>query len=275
MAAVNRRARRVAWWFAIGASFSLALSSGAVARAADEDDDAEETAAKAEAANPGAGGDACIDEDVKADLFAKRKQRTSRERLFQQTNRHELALRFGYYASDTFDGAYTTHLGDIPYVNKVPGVRDVPMTGIWGFSYGYHMTEDFAVEASAAITVLTSRGGPELERTFAVLENKPRRQLMFDADLVYSLAHAKMRFGGSITHLDFYLVAGGGVVDSVVSSGIAGNGGMGMKFFLGRAFAVRFDLRDHVFQQQLLAETLIVNDISATLGLSLYLPIRE
>jgi len=273
MAALNRGGRPSAWWLAVGAF--AALSSGAVARAADsdDDDDAEEKAAKAESGKPG--GDACIDEDVKADLFAKRKQRTSRERLFQQTNRHELALRFGYYESDTFDGAYTTHLGDIPYVSRVPGVRSVPMTGLFAFSYGYHMTEDFAVEATAGLTVLTSRGGPELERTFAVLQGKPRRQLMFDADLVYSLAHAKMRFGGSITHFDFYVAAGGGVVDSAVSSGIAGNGGFGLKFFLGRAFAFRLDLRDHVFKQQLLAETLIVNDISATLGLSLFLPIRE
>jgi outer membrane beta-barrel protein len=268
---VSGRGRPSAWWLAVGVL--AALSPAAVAQAAESDDDAEETAAKAEAGKPG--GDACIDEDVKADLFAKRKQRTSRERLFQQTNRHELSLRFGYYDSDTFDGALTTHLGDIPYVSRVPGVRSVPMTGIFGFSYGYHMTEDFAVEATAAVTVLTSRGGPELERTFAVLQGKPRRQLMFDADLVYSLAHAKMRFGGSITHLDLYLAAGGGIVDSAVSSGVAGNGGFGMKFFLGHAFAIRFDLRDHVFQQELLGERLIVNDISATLGLSLYLPMRE
>ena len=64
------------------------------------------------------GGDACIDEDVKADLFAKRKQRTSRDRLFQQTNRHELTLRSGYYASDTFDGVvYIVHrrsYGSVP-----------------------------------------------------------------------------------------------------------------------------------------------------------------
>jgi outer membrane beta-barrel protein len=258
-----------------GAIVALALLAGATgARAAESDDaDADEAAAKAESGKPG--GDACIDEDVKADLFAKRKQRTSRERLFQQTNRHELALRFGYYESDTFDGSYETHLGDIPYASNVKYLRSVPMPGIFGFTYGYHMTEDFAVEASAALTRLTSHGGPELERTFAVLEGKPRRQLMFDAALVYSLAHAKMRFGGSITHFDFFLLAGGGVVDSAVSSGIAGTGGFGLKFFLGKAYAIRLDLRDHIFRQQLLAETFLVNDISATLGFSLYLPMRE
>jgi outer membrane beta-barrel protein len=245
---------------------ALALSAAASARAADPDDDAEEAAAKAEAGKPG--GDACIDEEVKADLFAKRKQRTSRERLFQQTNRHELTVRTGYYASDTFDGvvyAQQAKIGSVPLYTF----------GIFALAYGYHMTEDFAVEATAAVTQLTSKGGPELERTFAVLQNKPRRQLMFDAALVYSLAHAKMRFGGSISHFDFFLAAGGGVVDSVVSSGLAGTGGFGLKFFLGKAFAFRVDLRDSIFQQQLLSEKFVVNDISATLGLSLFLPMRE
>jgi outer membrane beta-barrel protein len=244
------------------------LSAAPGARAADsEADDAEEESAKAEAATAKPGGDACIDEDVKADLFAKRKQRTSRDRLFQQTNRHELTLRTGYYASDTFDGVVYTQQAK---VGSVP----IYTFGVFAFAYSYHMTEDFAVEATAAITQLTSRGGPELERTFSVLENQPRRQLMFDADLVFSLAHAKMRFGGSITHFDFFIAGGGGVVDSVLSSGIAGNGGFGLKFFLGNAFAFRLDLRDHVFRQQLLAEQFWVNDITATIGLSLFLPTR-
>ena len=243
-----------------------ALLAANGAQAADPDDEAEEVEAKAAAAKPG--GDACIDEDVKADLFAKRKQRTSRERLFQQTNRHELTVRTGYYASDTFDGVVYTQQGK---VGSVP----LYTFGIFALGYSYHMTEDFAVEATAGITQLTSKGGPELERTFAVLQEKPRRQLMFDAVLEYSLAHAKMRFGGSITHFDLFLAAGGGVVDSVLSSGIAGTGGFGLKFFLGRAFAFRLDLRDYVFQQQLLSERFVVNDVTATLGLSIFLPIRE
>ena len=79
---------------------------------------------------------------MKADLFAKRKQRTSRERLFQQTNRHELTLRTGYYASDTFDGvvyAQQAKVGSVPLYTF----------GIFALAYAYHMTEDFAVEATA------------------------------------------------------------------------------------------------------------------------------
>jgi outer membrane beta-barrel protein len=198
------------------------------------------------------GADACIDENVKADLFAKRKQRTVRERLFQQTNRHELTARGGYYVSDLFDGTWTA-----------------------GAAYTYHMTEDLGVEASAGYTRLTSSGGPELERTFEVLNGKPRSQWSFDADLVGVPAHAKMRLGGAITHFDFFLALGGGLVDSAISQNLAGNGGFGFKFFMGHAWAVRFDVRDHVFRQQLLSQVMLVNDLTATLGISLFLPVTE
>lgn len=201
---------------------------------------------------PATKGDACIDENVKADLFAKRKQRTTRERLFQQTNRHELTAQGGYYVSDLFDGTYT-----------------------FGAAYTYHMTEDLGVEASGMYTRLTSSGGPELERTFAVLMNKPRGQLTFDADLVWVPAHAKMRAGGALTHFDLSLAAGAGVVDSVLSQNVAGNAGFGLKFFGQRYGAIRLDVRDHVYRQQLLAQVMWVNDLSITLGVSLYLPLTE
>ena len=245
---------------AVGAALLVAGSTPSAA--ADDEpmskDPANEAAAPPadEAATPPAdgkpGADACIDENVKADLFAKRKQRTSRERLFQQANRHELTLQGGYYVSDLFDGTYT-----------------------FGGAYTYHMTEDLGVEASMAYTRLTSSGGPELERTFSVLAGKPRTELYFDADLVWVPAHAKMRLGGSITHFDFYLALGGGLVDSVISQNIAGNGGFGLKFFLGHIFAIRFDVRDHVYRQQLLSQVMVVNDLTTTVGVSMYVPFTE
>ena len=236
-----------------GLAAALAVLSAAPgARAAEsEADDAEEETAKAEAAKPG--GDACIDEDVKADLFAKRKQRTSRDRLFQQTNRHELTAWGGYYVSDLFDGTY-----------------------IIGGAYTYHMTEDFAVEATGALTKYTSAGGAELERTFAVLQGKEQDVTIFEALLVWAPLHAKMRFfADSIVHFDVFLDAGAGVVDSALSTGVAGTGGLGFKFFFGHATALRFDFRDHVYQMNLLARHEIANDLTATLGMSVYVPFGE
>lgn len=233
-------------------TFAAALAAAWVgaglpaARAAEEKPPAAETSEDGEAPS------ACIDEDIKADLTAKRRMRGTRDRLFQQTNRHEFTVRGGYYVSDLFDGTYVV-----------------------GGAYAYHMTEDLAVEASGAYTRLASSGGPELERTFAVLENRDRKEFLFDAGLVWAPAHGKMRLGGSIVHFDPYLIAGAGVVDSALASDLAGNVGFGVKFFVGRAVAIRFDVRDHIYRQQLLARKMFVNDLTTMLGVSLFLPLGE
>lgn len=238
---------------ALLASSLLALGGAllaAPARAAEGDGAVAKGDTDAAVADPDA--DACIDENVKADLFAKRKRRDVRDRLFQQTNRHELTALGGYYVSDLFDA-----------------------TWVAGAAYAYHMTEDFSVEAQGAITHIGSKSEIALEQNFSVLAGKPRRELLFDADLVWDPAHGKLRLGGAIQHFDLYVAAGAGVIDSVLSSDIAGNAAIGLKFFLGRAMAFRIDVRSYVYRQQLLAKKEWVNDVTSTLGLSFFLPVTE
>jgi outer membrane beta-barrel protein len=194
----------------------------------------------------------CVDPQIKADLEAKRRRRSVKERLVQKTNRHELGLRAGQYVSDLFDA-----------------------TTVLGAYYAYHLTEDFAVEASGAYTKVTSTGEPELERVFSVLGDPDRRSMLFFANLEWAPLHAKLQTGGSLAHFDVYLTAGAGVVDSVLSSGVAGDAGLGFMVFLGRAAALRLEVRDHLYRQQLLTRKLLVNDVAATVGLSVLLPFAE
>ncbi len=194
----------------------------------------------------------CLDDDAKADLDAKRKRRSIKDRLVQKTNRHELGMRGGHYVSDLFEA-----------------------TWVAGGAYTYYLTEDFAVEASAAATRLVSRAASELERTYDVLEKKPRRVWLFSSNLVYVPLHAKVQSGSGIAHFDVSVTAGAGVVDSALSSGVAGNVGIGFSFFVGRAVVVRLDVRDYLYRQRLLARTMTVNDVAVTLGLGVLLPFAE
>jgi outer membrane beta-barrel protein len=207
--------------------------------------------AQAAAAAPDEPG-TCVDPNIKADLEAKRRRRSVKERLVQKTNRHELGVRGGQYVSDLFDA-----------------------TSVLGLFYAYHLTEDFSVEASGAYTHITSTGEPELERVFSVLGDPHRRSFLFFANLEWAPLHAKLQTGGSLVHFDVYLTGGAGVVDSVLSSGVAGDGGLGFMVFLGRAAALRMEVRDHVYRQQLLTRKLLVNDVTATVGLSVLLPFAE
>lgn len=207
--------------------------------------------ALADTASPRQAG-VCVDEAVKADLDAKRRTRSVKERLVQKTNRHELSVRGGHYVSDLFDA-----------------------TGVVGAAYAYHLTEDFAVEAGGSYTRVTSSAGPELERTFSVLGTRNRRALLFSTNLVWAPLHAKLQSGAGLVHFDVLATVGAGVVDSALSSGVAGNGGLGFMFFAGRALAFRLDVRDYVYRQQLLSRKVVVNDLVLTLGISLLLPFTE
>jgi hypothetical protein len=45
-----------------------------------------------------------------------------------------------------------------------------------------------------------------------------------------------------------------------------------MKLFFGDWFAIRIDLRDQILEQTLLGESAIVNNLTVTLGFSIFIP---
>lgn len=195
----------------------------------------------------------CIDQEIADRLAVKRKRRKVVDRLFVKQARHEFSLTGGYYVSDLFSSTYAL-----------------------GAAYTYHMTESSAVELSAALThakadVIDDLGDQHMQ----VLADDYATVKFFESLLLWTPVYGKLRFGGSIAHFDIHLDAGVGVVDSPTSRGTAGVGGVGIKLFAGHAFAVRLDARDHVFRQELLDRRFLVNDLSLTAGLSVFLPLRN
>lgn len=194
----------------------------------------------------------CIDQDLADRLAVKRKRRGRSKRHFIKAQRHELSALGGYYAADLLSATY-----------------------IVGGSYAYHMTENTAVEASVTYT----HANAELIRSIeggraTVIDDEFAPVVFASAALLWYPLHGKLRFGGTILHFDMHVDLGVGVVDSDTSRGAAGIVGFGFKFFTGDAIAFRIDARDYIYQQELLDETFIVNDISITAGVSVYLPLR-
>ncbi len=213
------------------------------------------TAAAAAAATPSTARvtGVCIDQEIADRLAVKRKRRKVVDRLFVKQARHELSLIGGYYVSDLFSSTYAV-----------------------GGSYTYHMTENTAVELNASITHADAELVRALEGERDTVVDDDFAQVRFlESLLLWTPVYGKLRLGGSVSRFDIHLDAGVGVVDSQTSRGAAGVGGIGFKLFIGRALAVRIDARDHVFRQELLDERFLVNDLSLTLGLSLFLPLRN
>lgn len=192
----------------------------------------------------------CIDKAIANRLAVKRKRRGTVDRLVVKQARHEFSVGGGYYVSDLFSGTYS-------------------LVG----SYTFHMTESTAVEIGGAFTHANADVIRAIEdERGTVLEDDYAQVRFVESLLLWSPVYGKLRLGGTIARFDLHLDMGVGVVDSATSRGAAGVAGLGSKLFLGEAVAFRVDLRNHVFRQELLDENFLVNDLSLTAGLSVFLP---
>ncbi|HZS40356.1 MAG TPA: outer membrane beta-barrel domain-containing protein [Polyangia bacterium] len=202
-------------------------------------------------ATPAPDSGVCVDPIVKKRLLESKRGRRSDERDFVTAARHELTVQGGYYVSDLLDGTF-----------------------IVGAAYTYHLTDDAGIEASFGYSQVRSSVAARLEKDkgVTVLPKEDRVYLVF-TDLIWSPVHGKMRvFADSIVHFDIYGAVGVGVIDNATSFGAAGQFGLGMKVLFGRSWAVRLDVRDHLYRQQVLTVNQYVQDFSLTLGASVFLP---
>jgi outer membrane beta-barrel protein len=206
------------------------------------------------AAHPGHAAAQCVDEELKQELVGQRAYRGVVPRKFKKALRHEISALGGWYAGDLSDGA-----------------------PIYGGAYTFHFTEELALEASYLRT----------HRQFGFLESVDQAREgvlnigntrsavnMYMGHLIWTLAYGKVRwFGGPIGRFDFYLALGAGAVDEAGSRGVAGSGGIGMKFFLTDWLGLRFDVRDQVRSVRgPLGVEKTVNDVIALGGLSVFIP---
>lgn len=201
----------------------------------------------------------CVDEALKQQLIGERAYRGVVPRLIQKSLRHELSANGGWFAGDLSDGAPA-----------------------YGGAYTFHFTEDLGLEAS----YLRSREHFELldaitarqQGLVSITGSTDNPVQFFMGHVVWSLAYGKVRWmGGGISRYDFFLALGGGATVEPGDIGLTGSGGFGMKFYLTEWLALRWDVRDAVHQQKRvqLGVEKIVNDITATGGLSVFIPFHS
>ncbi|HEX7477245.1 MAG TPA: outer membrane beta-barrel domain-containing protein [Polyangiales bacterium] len=196
----------------------------------------------------------CIDEAIRDELNARRRYRGVQKRSFQKAGRHELSVLGGVYAADLLSSSYL-----------VSG------------AYTFHFTEDLGLEASFGYTKADSAlvRIVQADTSFTALRLHSDVYI-YEGHLLWSIAYGKLRwFSGTVSRFDLFLAFGGGVTDNQSAQGLTGSFGLGMKYFFGDWFAVRLDLRDQLLQQELIGHSQIVNNLAATLGLSVFLPFES
>lgn len=195
----------------------------------------------------------CVDDELKQELVGGRHYRGVEERLFTKAFRHELSAMGGLYAGDLYSSSWVV-----------------------GGAYTFHFSEDLGLEASVEFTRFRSAVTDAYERRYPeiqVLDNPDKPGRLYFGHLVWSFAYGKLRWmGDGISHFDFNLAVGGGVTDDSTSRGATASAGLGTKFYFGKWFALRVDMRDHVLREVLVGDEHLVNDVLITLGASVFIP---
>jgi len=195
----------------------------------------------------------CVDEELKQELVGGRHYRRVQERLFTKAFRHEFSGMGGYYAADLYSSNWVV-----------------------GGAYTFHFSEDLGLEASVAFTRFRTAVTDSYERRYPQVQvqdrtDKPGR--LYFGHLVWSFAYGKLRWmGDGISRFDFNLALGAGVTDDTTSRGVTGSFGFGTKWYFGKWFGIRLDVRDHIMKQVLVGEEHLVNDIVVTIGPSIFFP---
>jgi outer membrane beta-barrel protein len=172
------------------------------------------------------------------------------KRDFIKRHKFELVARAGLYAGDLTSSSW-----------------------IVGGALGFYFTEDFGVQAEFDMTPLTLDLDSPLTQFFGDNRFQPGMAYIGLANAVWSPIHAKVKAGGGIVHADFLVYAGGGrmVQDSV--QGLSFDAGSAIDFFVTRAMSLRLDLRDLMAIEEIAATSRITNNIIATAGLAVWIPI--
>jgi outer membrane beta-barrel protein len=194
----------------------------------------------------------CIDETIRDELNARRRHRGVQDRDFIKAGRFEVAPIGGWYASDLFASNW-----------------------LLGGTVSYFMTEEFGIELGFhySITHIPLIDVIEAQEDRSFLGENDIPTFTYLGHLVWSPVHGKLRwFSATIVHFDLHFVLGTGITRNQLNRGLTYSGGFGMRIYLTKWLALRWDLRDHVLEQEVLSESRLVSNLVFMGGLGVWIP---
>jgi outer membrane beta-barrel protein len=163
------------------------------------------------------------------------------------SNDFEFGLFAGAYATENFG------------TNLVTGVR-----------LGYHITEDFFVQANYAQTKVSDDSFRQI-LPGGVFESDTETLSYYNLSVGYNILPGEVFWGSKVAKASALYVLGG--VGSTKFNGQTSqtlNFGLGMRVILRDWAAVQVEMRDHIFSLDLLGKEQTTNNLELTAGVSFY-----
>ena len=149
-------------------------------------------------------------------------------------------------------------------------IEDFSSSSIVGVTLGYHITENIFAEASYAQADAGQTSFEILSGGAPFLTDEEREYTYYDLSVGYNFNGELFVSDGTVLNTDFYLMVGGGSTDFGGESQFTLTLGGGYRVLLTDYFAVRLDVKDHIFNSEIIGEEKDTHNIQYTLGATFF-----
>jgi outer membrane beta-barrel protein len=150
-------------------------------------------------------------------------------------------------------------------------IEDFESNVVFGARLAYHLTEDFFLEGTLGRSRAGRTSYENLSGSADLLTDDERDYTYYALSAGWNALPGEIFLGKNRSYnTAFYFVAGIGSTTFAGDDRFTVNGGFGYRILPADWIAVHFDVRDHVYDIDLLGEKKIVNNLEAHLGLSIF-----
>lgn len=141
---------------------------------------------------------------------------------------------------------------------------------VYGVKLGYHITEDFFVQAAIAQTKVSDETFRQI-LPGGVFTDDTEKLSYYNLSVGYNILPGEVFLGTKrALPIALYLIAGVGSTDFNEQTRQTFNVGFGMRVFIAEKTSLQIDLRDHIFSIDLLGERQSTQNLELTAGISYF-----
>jgi outer membrane beta-barrel protein len=153
----------------------------------------------------------------------------------------------------------------------VMSVEDFGTNSVVGLRFAYHFTESFQLEATYGQTDTEKTSFELLSGGAQLLDDDERKLTYYDLTFGWNILPGEAFFGRKHAYnTALYLLGGAGSTEFAGDDHFTAVAGMGFRMLPNDWLAVHADVRDHLFDSDLLGEKKTTHNIEAVVGLTIF-----
>jgi outer membrane beta-barrel protein len=156
------------------------------------------------------------------------------------------------------------------YVGAI-AVEDFGSSFVYGGTLAYHITEGLFIEGEYGLTEVGTTSFEDLSGNIEILSDEDRKFKYYSFSLGYNIFPGEVFIGKNHAfNSALYLIGGVGNTDFAGEQRFTFNFGVGYRFFATDWMAWRIDVRDYVFDIDVLGEDKTTHNFEARTGLTFF-----